>query len=106
MHILNDRVIPTAFQAQTQIMQETGGQNPTALLEVGFINAFDKYIGLFSTALIMTAYMVSVFTSRVKPIDIMRTIIARKEFVKVLRLAISLCLNSSMAPRMNRIPKP
>jgi lipopolysaccharide export system permease protein len=45
VHILNDRVIPVAYDAQTRIFQETGTQNPTALLEAGsFINAFDKYI--------------------------------------------------------------
>ncbi len=45
VHILNDRVIPTAFTAQTRVLQETGSQNPTAMLEAGsFINAFDKYI--------------------------------------------------------------
>jgi len=43
--ILNDRIIPEAYEAQTRILQETGSQNPTAMLEPGsFINAFDKYI--------------------------------------------------------------
>jgi lipopolysaccharide export system permease protein len=43
--ILNDRVIPDAYDAQTRILQETGAQDPTAMLEPGsFINAFDKYI--------------------------------------------------------------
>ncbi|MBF0511816.1 MAG: LptF/LptG family permease, partial [Candidatus Omnitrophica bacterium] len=42
---LNDRVIPKAYDAQTRILQETGIQDPTAILEAGsFINAFDKYI--------------------------------------------------------------
>src|SRR5271169_5602356 len=45
VYILNDRIIPNAYDAQTHILQETGSQNPTALLEAGsFINAFDKYI--------------------------------------------------------------
>ena len=43
--ILNDRIIPQAYDAQTRILQETGSQDPTAMLEPGsFINAFDKYI--------------------------------------------------------------
>jgi len=43
--ILNDRIIPEAYDAQMHILQETGSQNPTAMLEAGsFINAFDKYI--------------------------------------------------------------
>ncbi len=45
VYILNDRIIPEAYDAQTRILQETGSQNPTAMLEAGsFINAFDKYI--------------------------------------------------------------
>ncbi len=45
VYILNDRLIPTAYDAQTRVLQNTGSQNPTALLEAGsFINAFDKYI--------------------------------------------------------------
>ena len=45
VHLLNDRFIPTAYDAQTRILQETGSQNPIAMLEAGtFINAFDKYI--------------------------------------------------------------
>ncbi len=43
--ILNDRYIPQAFEAQSIILQETGSQDPSAMLEAGsFINAFDKYI--------------------------------------------------------------
>ena len=43
--ILNDRIIPEAFEAQSHILQETGSQDPSAMLEAGsFINAFDKYI--------------------------------------------------------------
>jgi len=43
--MLNDRIIPEAYDAQTHILQETGSQDPTAMLEPGsFINAFDKYI--------------------------------------------------------------
>jgi lipopolysaccharide export system permease protein len=45
VYILNDRIIPNAYEAQSRILQETGTQNPTAMLEPGsFINAFDKYI--------------------------------------------------------------
>ncbi len=45
VHLLNDRVIPNAFYAQSRLIQDTGSQNPTALLEAGsFINAFDKYV--------------------------------------------------------------
>jgi len=45
VYILNDRIIPDAFDAQTRILQETGSQDPSAMLEPGsFINAFDKYI--------------------------------------------------------------
>ena len=45
VYILNDRVIPQAFDAQTRILRETGSQDPSAMLEPGsFINAFDKYV--------------------------------------------------------------
>jgi len=45
VYLLNDRIIPEAYEAQTRILQETGSQDPTAMLEPGsFINAFDKYI--------------------------------------------------------------
>ena len=45
VYILNDRIIPQAYDAQTRILQATGTQDPTAMLEPGsFINAFDKYI--------------------------------------------------------------
>jgi len=45
VYILNDRVIPEAYDAQTRILQQTGSQDPSAMLEPGsFINAFDKYI--------------------------------------------------------------
>jgi lipopolysaccharide export system permease protein len=43
--LLNDRIIPDAYDAQTRILQETGSQDPSSMLEPGsFINAFDKYI--------------------------------------------------------------
>ena len=42
---LNDRVIPRAYEAQRNLLQSTGLQNPIALLEAGtFINAFPGYI--------------------------------------------------------------
>ena len=45
VYMLNDRIIPEAYDAQTRILQETGRQDPSAMLEPGsFINAFDKYI--------------------------------------------------------------
>ncbi len=45
VYILNDRIIPRAYEAQASILQETGSQDPSAMLEPGsFINAFDKYI--------------------------------------------------------------
>lgn len=45
MFILNDRVIPQAYDQQNQLLKNTGFQNPGALLEAGtFINAFDGYI--------------------------------------------------------------
>jgi len=45
VYLLNDRIIPEAYDAQTRILQETGSQDPSAMLEPGsFINAFDKYI--------------------------------------------------------------
>jgi len=45
VYILNDRIIPNAYDAQMRILQQTGAQNPTAMLEPGsFINAFDKYV--------------------------------------------------------------
>src|SRR5580704_2339729 len=45
VYILNDRIIPESYDAQTRILQETGSQDPSAMLEPGsFINAFDKYI--------------------------------------------------------------
>ena len=43
--ILNDRVIPRAYDAQRRILQETGARNPAALLEAGtFVDAFDGNI--------------------------------------------------------------
>ena len=45
MFILNDRVIPQAYNSQNALLKQTGFQNPAALLEAGtFINAFDGYI--------------------------------------------------------------
>lgn len=45
MFILNDRVIPKAYNEQSRLLKNTGFQNPGALLEAGtFINAFDGYI--------------------------------------------------------------
>ena len=45
VYLLNERIIPESYDAQTRILQETGSQNPSAMLEAGsFINAFDKYV--------------------------------------------------------------
>jgi len=45
LYLLNDRIIPEAYDAQSRILRETGGRDPSAMLEAGsFINAFDKYI--------------------------------------------------------------
>lgn len=45
LFILNDRVIPHAYNQQRVILKETGFQNPAALLEAGtFINAFEGHI--------------------------------------------------------------
>jgi len=42
MLILNDRVIPGAYENQRQILQQTGAKNPSAILEAGtFIEAFN-----------------------------------------------------------------
>ena len=83
VHILNDRVIPGAYDAQTRILQETGSQNPTALLEPGtFINAFDKYIVFIYR--IENDHLYGVRIYQPQPNKPTRTIIAQEgEFVKV-----------------------
>ncbi len=83
VHILNDRVIPVAYDAQTRVFQETGSQNPIALLEPGsFINAFDKYIVFIYRIDNDRLYGVRIYQPQAnKPT---RTIIAQEgEFVKV-----------------------
>ena len=43
--ILNDRVIPNAYQAQRELLQDTGARNPAALLEAGtFIDEFAGHV--------------------------------------------------------------
>lgn len=43
--LLNDRVIPRAYQAQRELLQETGAKNPAAILEAGtFIDDFPGYV--------------------------------------------------------------
>ncbi|MBI3601951.1 MAG: LptF/LptG family permease [Candidatus Omnitrophica bacterium] len=83
VHILNDRVIPAAYDAQTRILQETGSQNPSALLEAGsFINAFDKYIVFIYRIDNDRLYGVRIYQPQ--PNKATRTIIAQEgEFVKV-----------------------
>ncbi len=83
VHILNDRIIPNAYDAQTRILQETGSQNPTALLEPGaFINAFDKYIIFIYRIDNYHLYGVRIYQPQ--PNKPTRTIIAKEgEFVKV-----------------------
>ncbi len=45
MLILNDRVIPNAYEAQRQVLLQTGAKNPAALLEAGtFVDAFNGNI--------------------------------------------------------------
>ncbi len=83
VYILNDRVIPFAYDAQSHILQETGSQNPTALLEAGsFINAFDKYIVFIYRIDNARLYGVRIYQPQAqKPT---RTIIAQEgEFVKI-----------------------
>lgn len=83
VYLLNDRIIPSAFSAQTQVLQETGSQNPLALLEAGsFINAFDKYIIFIYRIDNDRLYGVRIYQPQAnKPT---RTIIAQEgEFVKV-----------------------
>ncbi len=43
--VLNDRVIPRAYQAQRELLHETGAKNPSAMLEAGtFIDDFQGYV--------------------------------------------------------------
>ncbi len=83
VHLLNDRVIPRAFDAQTRLLQETGTQNPTALLEAGsFINAFEKYIIFIYR--IDGDHLYGVRIYQPQPNKPTRTIIAQEgEFVRV-----------------------
>lgn len=83
VHILNDRIIPRAYDAQTRVLQETGSQNPIALLEAGtFINAFDKYIVFIYRIDNDRLYGVRIYQPQ--PGKPTRTIIAQEgEFVKV-----------------------
>ncbi|MBI4309243.1 MAG: LptF/LptG family permease, partial [Candidatus Omnitrophica bacterium] len=83
VHILNDRIIPAAYDAQTRILQETGSQNPIAMLEAGsFINAFDKYIIFIYRIDNDRLYGVRIYQPQ--PNKPTRTIIAQEgEFVKV-----------------------
>jgi lipopolysaccharide export system permease protein len=83
VYILNDRVIPQAYSAQYGILQDTGTQNPTALLEAGsFINAFEKYIIFIYR--IENERMFGIRIYQPQPNKSTRTIIAQEgEFVKV-----------------------
>lgn len=43
--LINDRVIPHAYQAQREVLHETGAKNPTAVIEAGtFIDDFAGYV--------------------------------------------------------------
>ena len=43
--ILNDRIIPRAYQAQREVLHEAGARNPASLIEAGtFINDFEGHI--------------------------------------------------------------
>ncbi|MDE2028587.1 MAG: LptF/LptG family permease [Candidatus Omnitrophica bacterium] len=81
--ILNDRVIPNAYVAQKRILQETGSQDPSAMLEPGsFINAFDKYIVFIYRMEGDMLYGVRIYQPQ--PNKPTRTIIAQQgEFVHV-----------------------
>ncbi len=83
VHILNDRVIPMAYDAQTKILQQTGAQNPNALLEPGtFINAFDKYVVFIYRIENDRLYGVRIYQPQANRPT--RTIVAQEgEFVKV-----------------------
>ena len=83
VYILNDHVIPEAYDAQTRVMQETGAQNPSAMLEPGaFINAFDKYIVFIYRIENDRLYGVRIYQPQ--PNKATRTIIAQEgEFVRV-----------------------
>lgn len=83
VHLLNDRVIPMAYTAQGNVLQETGSQNPTALLEAGsFINAFDKYIVFIYHIDNNRLFGVRIYQPQANKTT--RTIIAQEgEFVKV-----------------------
>ena len=83
VHVLNDRVIPMAYTEQTRILQETGTQNPIAMLEPGsFINAFDKYIIFIYRIDNDRLYGVRIYQPQ--PNRPTRTIIAQEgEFVRV-----------------------
>jgi len=85
VHLLNDRVIPAAYDAQTRVLQETGTQNPAALLEAGsFINAFDKYIVFIYRIDNNHLYGVRIYQPQSNKRNTTRTIIAQEgEFVKV-----------------------
>ncbi len=83
VYILNDRTIPEAYDAQSRVMQKTGSQNPSAMLEPGaFINAFDKYIVFIYRIENHRLYGVRIYQPQ--PNKATRTIIAQEgEFVRV-----------------------
>ncbi len=83
VYLLNDRVIPRAFDAQMRLFQQTGVQNPAAMLEAGsFINAFDKYVIFIYH--IENNHLYGVRIYQPQPNKPTRTIIAQEgEFVQV-----------------------
>ncbi len=83
VYILNDRVIPAAYDAQSRVVQETGSQNPAAMLEAGsFINAFDKYVIFIYRIENDRMYGVRIYQPQANKTT--RTIIAQEgEFVRV-----------------------
>jgi len=104
VYILNDRIIPEAYDAQTRILQETGSQDPTAMLEPGsFINAFDKYIIFIYRMEGDQLYGVRIYQP--SPNKPTRTIIAQQgEFVHVPgrdQLMIKLINGTTDVPMMN-----
>ena len=104
VYILNDRVIPESYEAQTSILQETGSQDPSAMLEPGsFINAFDKYIIFIYRIEGDLLYGVRIYQPQ--PNKPTRTIIAEQgEFVHVpgkAQLMIKLLNGTTDVPLMN-----
>ncbi len=81
--ILNERIIPYAFDKQYRILRNLGVENPTALLEAGlFIHAFEKQILFIHKIEDNKLYNITIYQPQ--PNGPTRTIIAKKgEFTPV-----------------------